>query len=101
MDKKDEIEKKLVKMFEEQQFSNLIRYMLAETFARHTKLSEEEYLKAIGFENSGMDEKRASVVALYNIIIEIMKLKLKNQQIIKSISAVLDLVNKGEENGTK
>ena len=49
MDKKEskELAKKLNKMFEEQTFSNLIRYIIAETFARHSKMSEEEFVKEL------------------------------------------------------
>ena len=104
MDKKEskELAKKLNKMFEEQTFSNLIRYIIAETFARHSKMSEEEFVKELGFDPK-IGEDKAIRIASYNIIIEIMKLKLKNQETIKTMQAVLTLAldekEKGESNG--
>lgn len=105
MEKKEseELAEKLNKMFEERTFSNLIRYIIAETFARHSKMTEEEFLKELGFNSAEISEDKAVRIALYNIIIEIMKLKLKNQETIKSMHAVLKLAldekEKGEENG--
>lgn len=99
---KKQFEKKLNKMFEDQTFSNLMRYLIAETFARHSELSEEEFLKELGFDPK-VGEDKAVRIALYNIIIEIMKLKFKNQEIIKTMQAVLTLAlnekEKGENNG--
>lgn len=105
MDKKEskELAKKLNNMFEEQTFSNLMRYLIAETFARHSELSEEEFLKELGFDPEKIGEDKAVRIALYNIIIEIMKLKFKNQETIKTMQAVLTLAlnekEKGENNG--
>ena len=66
------------------------------------KMSEEEFVKELGFDPK-IGEDKAIRIALYNIIIEIMKLKLKNQETIKTMQAVLTLAldekEKGENNG--
>lgn len=47
--------------------------MIATTFARHKDLSEEEYLKRIGFDKFNLPEKQAVKVAQFNALSEMTK----------------------------
>ena len=95
-------------MAEEHTADNLLKYICSETFTRHASLSEEEFLKEIGFDKTGMNEEQAVRYGLYNVIVEKIKtlLLLKNE--VANIQSILDicLLNgkkveevKGEENG--
>lgn len=94
---KEKFAKKLEEMLTNGTAGNLIRYLIASTFAEQAKMTEDEYLKFIGFDGKGVSEDKAIRIALSNVLIETMKLKLKNQDTLKSIIAVLKI--KGEENG--
>lgn len=67
--------------------NNLMNLIIAETFARHSKLTEEEYLKRLGLDKSGKPEEDALRIAKFNVMIEITrtifelkeKLRLANQ----------------------
>lgn len=47
---------------------NLVNYIIATTFARHSKMSEEEFLKEIGFEETGKTEAEAIRIAMFNVL---------------------------------
>lgn len=52
---------------------NLMNLIVAETFSRHSNLSEKEYLKKIGFDKSGKTESEAVKIATFNVMVEIAK----------------------------
>lgn len=73
----------------ERQMNNLLNFIIAKTFARHSKMTEEEYLKDIGFENSGLNEEEAIRMATMNVIIATMNELLMTKNTIKNINALL------------
>lgn len=68
---------------------NLLNLIIAETFARHSKLNEEEFLKAIGFENSGKTEDEAIRIAMFNVLTEATNLFIKAKGIFNTASGLL------------
>lgn len=68
---------------------NLLNYIIASTFARHSKLTEEEFLKEIGFENSGKTEEEALRIAILNVLTATTNELLKAKQSIKMAHALL------------
>lgn len=52
---------------------NLMNYLIAKTYSRHSKLTEDEFLKEIGFEGSGMTEAEAVRMAVFNVLVETTK----------------------------
>lgn len=65
------------------EMANLVKYIIAATFARHSQLSEEEYLKEIGFEGSGKTEDEAVRIAMFNVLTETTSEFLKTINTIK------------------
>ena len=72
MENKTEKEKKVEQMVNDRTGENLFKFIIAKTFARHASMTEEEFLKDIGYENSGKTEKEATTIAIANLIIETM-----------------------------
>ena len=52
-------EKRAQQLAEERTADNLMNFIIAKTFSRHAKMTEEEFLKDIGFEGSGKTEDEA------------------------------------------
>lgn len=52
----------------ESTFSHLLVFMSGKTFARHAKLSEEEFLKEIGFDPTKTKEEDAVRLSIANLI---------------------------------
>lgn len=74
----------------EQKFgNNILNLIIAKTYARHSKLSEEEFLKEIGFENSGKSEDEAIRVATYNLLIETTNQLIQTKSRIKFANELL------------
>lgn len=57
-------------MFEERTGNNLLNFIAAKTYIRHSKLSEQDFLKEIGFEETGKTEDEAINIAKMNVYIE-------------------------------
>lgn len=53
-----------------QEGSKILRTIIAKTYSRHAILSEEEFLKEIGFEGSGKNEEEAIRIATFNVLVE-------------------------------
>lgn len=83
-----EIEEQKTKMQEKQ---NLLNLVFAETFARHSSLTEEEFLKEIGFEETGMDEKKAVRVAIFNVCMELANQFMKARHTFTTAKNILKL----------
>ena len=49
--------------------SNLMNTIISETFARHADISEEEFLKKIGFAETGKTEDEAIRIAMFNVMV--------------------------------
>lgn len=51
----------------------LMEYLIASTYSRHSNLSEEEFLKEIGYQDSGFSEDKAIKASLFNLMVETTK----------------------------
>lgn len=76
-------------MAKERTGDNLMNFIIAKTFSRHAMMNEEEFLKDIGFENSGKTEDEAVRIAFLNILVETTKQLLQAKQSLKTASALL------------
>ena len=96
---KQETEKKM----EERVGNRLIEKIIAKTYSRHSKLSSEDYIKAIGFGGKTDDEGVAVRQAILNLLVATTK----ELFLIKTSAGIINasfelLVDKEEaENGTK
>lgn len=68
---------------------NLMNFIIAKTFSRHALMSEKEFLKDIGFENSGKSEDEAVRIAFLNVLVETTKQLIQAKQSFKMASALL------------
>lgn len=85
--------------------NNLMNLIIAETFCRHSKLTEKEYLERLGLDKSGKPEDEALRIAKFNVMIETTrtifelkeKLRLANE-ILKTMVLKEEMINndKGE-----
>jgi hypothetical protein len=84
---------------------NLVNYLVATTFARHSQLSEEEFLEEIGFAGSGKTEEEAIRIAIFNVLVASMNEFLKARQGIKMVHSLIktclvdEKITKEEEKG--
>ena len=69
--------------------NNLMNFIIAKTFSRHTGLSEEEFLKEIGFEGSGKTEDEAIRIAIFNVLVEATNQFLAAKNSLKSTHALM------------
>lgn len=75
--------------FADREANNLMNFIIAKTFSRHSLLSEEEYLKEIGFEGSGKTEEEAVRIAMFNVITETMNEFLKAKQSLRMATGLM------------
>ena len=68
---------------------NLVNYIISTTFARHSKLSEEEFLKEIGFDETGKTESEAVRIAMFNVLTALTNELLKARNSIKMANALI------------
>lgn len=88
-------------MAQEKTGTNLLNYIIAKTFTRHAGMSEEEFLKAIGFENKGKTESEALRIAFMNLLVETTSQLIQARQSFKIATALLKDglgVNENKEN---
>lgn len=78
---------------------NLLNYIISSTFARHANMSEEEFLKEIGFANSGKSEDEAIRIAIMNVLTATTKELIQTRQDIRTTNALLKSIL--EEKGDK
>lgn len=81
--------------------NTLLNFIIAKTYARHANLTEEEYLKEIGFEGSGKTENEAFRVALMNLLIETSNKIIDTRKKIQNITGCfkMNLIDKDEKTG--
>lgn len=81
--------------------NTLLNFIIAKTYARHANLTEEEYLKEIGFEGSGKTENEAFRVALMNLLIETSNKIIDTRKKIQNITECfkMNLIDKDEKTG--
>lgn len=91
-------EKKAQQLAEDRTADNLMNFIIAKTFSRHSKMTEEEFLKDIGFEGSGKTEDEAVRIAFLNVLTETTKQLIQAKQSFRNASALMKLylTEKGE-----
>ena len=90
-----ENEEKKVKTVEERAMSGegnaIMNMIIGKTFARHSQLTEEEFLKEIGFEDSGKTEDEAIRIAVFNLLVATTNELLRARESIKMTTALMKL----------
>lgn len=89
--KKEKKEKTAEEKLQERQGNNLLNFIIAKTYVRHANLSEKEFLKEIGFEDTGKSEDEAIRVAKMNLMIEITNQFIKATNTIKQIHELMKI----------
>lgn len=92
----DKEKKSAEQMAQEKTGDNLMNFIIAKTFSRHSKMSEEDFLKDIGFDGSGKTEDEAVRIAFLNVLVETTKQLIQAKQSFKSASALMKLYLNGE-----
>lgn len=92
-------EKKAQQLAEERTADNLMNFIIAKTFSRHAKMTEEEFLKDIGFEGSGKTEDEAVRIAFLNVLTETTKQLIQAKQSFRNASALMKLYLTDDEKG--
>ena len=86
----DEKKKTAEQKAEEHTADSLLKTLVGLTFVRHANLSEEEFLKTIGFEKSGKTEDEAIRIAILNALVATTTEMLDTINTVKSITAVMN-----------
>lgn len=92
----DKEKKSAEQLAQERTGDNLMNFIIAKTFSRHSSMNEEEFLKDIGFEGSGKTEDEAVRIAFFNVLVETTKQLLQAKQSFKNASALMKLYLNGE-----
>lgn len=92
-------EKRAQQLAEERTADNLMNFIIAKTFSRHAKMTEEEFLKDIGFEGSGKTEDEAVRIAFLNVLTETTKQLIQAKQSFRNASALMKLYLTDNEKG--
>ena len=92
-------EKRAQQLAEERTADNLMNFIIAKTFSRHAKMTEEEFLKDIGFEGSGKTEDEAVRIAFLNVLTETTKQLIQAKQSLRNASALMKLYLTDDEKG--
>ena len=70
--------------------NSILNAIISQTMTRDLGLSEEEYLKKIGFGDSGKDEIQAHRISMYNIVLDMQKTILSIEREIDKINATFE-----------
>lgn len=92
-------EKRAQQLAEERTADNLMNFIIAKTFSRHAKMTEEEFLKDIGFEGSEKTEDEAVRIAFLNVLTETTKQLIQAKQSFRNASALMKLYLTDDEKG--
>ena len=74
----------------QREHSAILNAIISQTMTRDLGLSEEEYLKKIGFGESGKDEVQAHRISMYNIVLEMQKTILSMEREIEKINGTFE-----------
>ena len=77
--------------FEAKEGNSLMNMIIGKTFARHANLTEDEYLKEIGFENSGKTEDEAIRIAILNLLVTTTNELLRAKEQFRLASSLMKL----------
>ena len=81
---------------------NLMNMIIAKTFSRHSKMTEEEFLKDIGFAGSGKTEEQAVRIAVMNVLVETTKqLLMARPSFQTACSVIKDCIGDKEDENVK
>lgn len=86
---------------ENQEGSKIMRAIIAKTYSRHANLTEQEFLKEIGFEGSGKNEEEAIRIATFNVLTEITMQLFRAQRTIDLATNTLNLFLNGKDGEKK
>lgn len=92
-------EKQAQQMAQEKTADNLMNMIIAKTFSRHSKMSEEEFLKDIGFDGAGKTEDEAVRIAFLNVLTETTKQLIQAKQSFRNASALMKLYLTDDKKG--
>lgn len=90
---------------EEKTADKLLEMIIGKTYAEHSNLTEEEYLKSIGFEGAGEGkEADCNRIATFNVLVAMTKEIIATRQKVQMITGLLQALlvdesiveNKGE-----
>lgn len=70
---------------------NLLSYIIASTYARHAKKTEDEFLEDIGFSGSGKTEDEAVRIAIANALIETTKCLMSMRNEMGGIKSMVEM----------
>ena len=87
--KKDKIAKETPEEIKSAKHHNLMNLIVAETFSRHSKLNEEEFLEKIGFKDAEKTEDEAVRIAKFNLLIEITKKFLSIEEKVNFVTGIM------------
>ena len=85
----------------ERQANTLLNFIIAKTYARQANMTEEEFLKSIGFEGSGKTEDEAFRIALMNVLIALSNKIIDTRQKIQDITQCFKMMLVDEEENKK
>ena len=81
---------------EEHTAQNLLDFIFAKTYARHATLSEQDFLKEIGFDGAGKTEDEAVRIARFNAIIAITEQVFALKQSVRMAKGIIETYVKDE-----
>ena len=87
----EENKKTAEQKFEERQGNNLLNFIIAKTYVRHSNMSEKEFLKEIGFEETDKTEDEAIRISKMNVYVETTNQLIKATNTVKQITAMLKI----------
>lgn len=70
---------------------DIMYYIIASTYARHSKLTEDEFLEAIGYSGSGKTEEEAIRISIVNLLVEMTKVLIMTRQEMDGIKSVVEV----------
>lgn len=76
----------------------LLERIVAETFARHSKQTDEEYKETLGFKGTDLTEEQIFRQGVFNVLTESTKELLKAKNNVAKLMAILKLHLGGQEN---
>lgn len=96
-DKKQKNIERAEQALENKEGSKIMRAIIAKTYSRHANLTEQDFLKEIGFGGSGKTEEEAIRIATFNVLNEITMQLFKAQRTIDLATNTLNLFLNGKE----
>lgn len=93
----EETKSKAQQDFENKKGTSILYKIITTTYARHQDLTEEEFLKEIGFEGSGKTEDEAIRIGLCNLLIETTKQLFEIRNAVGYLNGIFNLLKDDEK----